>query len=208
MLLRAEDLSRLLVDALEDCSDDLLKGAIVSVSENGVSMVACTGCLNTTLHSTAGDTQAASRAPRWQSWHWLPSIQFGVPGRRQAAWAGTAPRDLRQPGKGRPIAYWMLWATVVIRIRTNDRASCAVLSTSASSPVEWRVQVLLEGDPLRQRGQGKHLFLCVWTFGGAHPDRRQNEESRRNLNLTMLNRNGYLGAEGFEEPQAQTMYHL
>lgn len=42
---------------------------------------------------------------------------------------GTAPLDLRQPGKGRPIAYWMLWATVVIRIRTNDRASCAVLST-------------------------------------------------------------------------------
>src|SRR5712692_9776487 len=30
-------------------------------------MVACTGCSNTTLRSTAGDMQVASRVPRWQS---------------------------------------------------------------------------------------------------------------------------------------------
>ncbi len=33
--LRAEDLARLLANALEVCNDDLMKGAMVSVTENG-----------------------------------------------------------------------------------------------------------------------------------------------------------------------------
>jgi hypothetical protein len=61
---------------------------------------------------------------------------------------------------------WMPWATTVIRIRSNDRSSCTILSMFT-----WGMtgsSLRLGGDSLRQGSLGKlHLFMCIRTFCGA-----------------------------------------
>jgi hypothetical protein len=60
----------------------------------------------------------------------------------------------------------MLWATVVIRIRSNDRSSGTVLSMFT-----WEMtgsSLWLAGDSLRQPGLAKlHLFMGKRSFCGA-----------------------------------------
>lgn len=57
---------------------------------------------------------------------------------------------------------WTVWANVVIRIRSNDRSNCAVLSMFTCEIT--RSSLRLGSDSLRQL----HLFTSIRTFCGAH----------------------------------------
>jgi hypothetical protein len=61
----------------------------------------------------------------------------------------------------------MLWTTVVIRIRKNDRSSCTILKMFTGGITRSRPGLGRNSE--RHHSSGKlHLCVCIRTSGGAH----------------------------------------